>query len=219
MPLPVLATALPFNSGMPPTPFRGTDSWWMYEALEAAGEGIVIESGERVVYANTSYAQLLGYRGSADLVRRSIGELIADCDAERLAQFGRLRISGKRVPTSYDFAALRMDGSSIRLQASVSVSISRGLAYIMTIARPFCGGIDTPIEGPIAGMHDVLSPRERQVMEMLVGGKRPKVIAFELGLTENTVATHRTRLLEKIGVSDNLELYQYALRHRLVAWP
>lgn len=191
----------------------------MYEALEAAREAIVIESGEQVVYANTSYAQLLGYRGSTDLVRRSIAELIAESDAERLVQFGRLRVSGKRVPSSYDFAALRMDGSSIRLQASVSFSISRGLPYIMTIARPFCTAIDAPIEGPIAGMHDALSPRERQVMEMLVAGRRPKAIAFELGLTENTVATHRTRLLEKLGVGDNLELYQYALRHGLVDWP
>ena len=41
---------------------------------------------------------------------------------------------------------------------------------------------------------------------------------MELGVTENTVATHRTRLLEKIGVADNRELYQYALRHRLVDW-
>lgn len=190
----------------------------MHAALDAALDGILIESVERVVYANTSYAQLLGYRGSTELVRRSIGELIADCDSERLKQFGRLRVSGKRAPSSYDFAALRSDGSSVRLQASVSISISGGLSYIMTIVRPFCAGVDAPIDGPIAGSHNALSPRERQVMEMLLGGKRPKVIALELGLTENTIATHRTRLLEKIGVGDNRELYQYALRHRLVDW-
>lgn len=190
----------------------------MEAALDAARDGILVESREQVVYANTSYAQLLGYRGSTELVRRSIGELIAECDSERLVQFGRLRVSGKRVPSSYDFAALRSDGSSVRLQASVSVSVTNGVAYIMTIVHPFCAGIDAPADGPIAGAHDGLSPRERQVMEMLLGGKRPKVIALELGLTENTVATHRARLLEKIGIGDSRELYQYALRHRLVDW-
>lgn len=190
----------------------------MQAAFDAARDGILIESRERVVYANAAYAQLLGYSGSMELVRRSIAELVADCDADRLVQFGRLRLSGKRVPSSYDFAALRSDGASVRLQASVSVSISGGLSYIMTIVRLFCAGVDAAIDGPIAGTHDALSPRERQVMEMLLGGKRPKIIAFELGLTQNTVATHRTRLLEKIGVGDNRELYQYALRHRLVDW-
>lgn len=203
---------------MPSTPFRGTDQWWLEGALNAATDGIMIERGEQVVYANTAYAQLLGYRGSMDLVRRRIGELVADCDAERLVQFGRLRIAGKRAPSSYDFAALHSDGSPVRLQASVSVSITAGQSFIMTIVRPFCAGLDETDDGPIAGTHDDLSPRERQVMEMLLGGKRPKAIAFELGLTENTVATHRTRLLEKMGVSDNRELYQYALRHRLVDW-
>lgn len=190
----------------------------MEAALDAASDGILIESGEEVVYANSAYARLLGYRGSTELVRRRIGELVAECDADRLVQFGRLRIAGKRVPSSYDFAALRSDGSSVRLQASVSVSTTSGVACIMTIVRPFRSGMEAPGDGPIAGTHDALSPRERQVMEMLLGGKRPKTIAFELGLTENTVATHRTRLLEKIGAGDNRELYQYALRHRLVDW-
>lgn len=144
---------------MPLSPFRGTDSWSIHAALDTARDGILIECAEQVVYANTSYAQLLGYRGPAELVRRSIGELIAECDSERLVQFGRSRVSGKRVPSSYDFAALRSDGSSVRLQASVSVSISGGRSYIMTIARPFSTPVDAPTDGPIAGMHDSLSPR------------------------------------------------------------
>ena len=207
---------------MPLSPFLGSDRWTIEAALDAATDGVVIESREQVVYANASYAALLGYRRSVELVGRRIADLVADCDAERLAQFGRQRMSGKRVPSSYDFVALRRDGSSVRLQASVSLSMSGGLAYIMTIVRPFIAAITASVDGhidePMAGPHDDLSPRELQVMEMLVGGKRPKLIAMELGVTENTVATHRTRLLEKIGVADNRELYQYALRHRLVDW-
>lgn len=190
----------------------------MQAALDAADEGILIERGGNVVYANASYARLLGYRGSAELMRRPAGELIADCDSERLTHFGRRRLLGERAPSSYDFVARRSDGSSIRLQASVSTSTTEGVSYVMTIVRPFSAGIDAPADGPIAGPHDRLSPRELQVMEMLLAGKRPKLIALELELTENTVATHRTRLLEKIGVGGNRELYQYALRHHLVDW-
>lgn len=199
-------------------PLHAIDGRWMAAALDAAGDGILIESAERVVYANAWYAALLGYRGTTDIVRRPVAELVAESDAERLVRFGRMRVLGQRVPSSYDFAALRSDGAAVRLQASVSLSFCGGTSLITTIVRPFAETSPLSAEEPIAGAHDQLSTRERQVMQMLLEGKRPKVIALELGLSETTVATHRTRLLGKIGVTENRELFQYALRHRLVDW-
>lgn len=197
---------------------HAADRRWLEAAFDAARDGILVESDERVVYANAAYARLLGYRSAAELVARRIAELIADADAQRLVQFSRRRALGKFVPPCYDFTARCSDGSSVRLEASVSISKSGSRTYITTIVRPFPAAIEVPNDGPLPGSHDTLSPRERQVMEMLLAGARPKTIAFELELTENTVATHRARLLEKIGVSDNRELFQYALRHRLVDW-
>jgi PAS domain S-box-containing protein len=191
---------------------------WMHAALDSAADGILIEAGERVVYANASYAALLGYRRPAELLARSVTELVAEPDVDRLARFGRMRVAGEHVPATYDFVALRSDASAVRLQASVSITICSGTPYITTIVRLFPGSAADSPEAAIAGPHDQLSPRERQVMEMMLAGKRAKVIALELELTENTVATHRVRLLEKIGVSDNRELFQYALRHRLIDW-
>ena len=190
----------------------------MEAALDATEEGIVIEANEQIIYSNAAYAAFLGYRRATDIIRRPLPEIVADSDVERLLRFGRMRVLGQRVPSSYDFAALRSDGAVVRLQASVSLSMSGGTAYITTIARPSPVEICEPANGPIAGPHDTLSARERQVMEMLLAGKRPKVIALDLELSENTVATHRTRLLGKIGVADNRELFQYALRHRIVLW-
>lgn len=190
---------------------------WLLRALDTATDGVLVEAAERVVYVNDAYAALLGYRRAADLLSRPISELIAEDDADRLIRFGRARISGQRVPSAYDFAALRNDVSNIRLQASVSLSMFGGTPYIMTIARRFLG-IEQTAAQPIPGPHEVLSARESEVMRMLLDGKRPKEIAFALGLTENTIATHRTRLLGKMGVRDNRELFQYALRHRLVDW-
>jgi PAS domain S-box-containing protein len=190
----------------------------MEAALDAAADGIVIEANEQIIYSNAAYAALLGYRRSTDIIRRPLPEIVADFDVDRLLRFGRMRVDGQRAPSSYDFAALRSDGSLVRVQASVSLSVTGGTAYITTIARPCPCETGKSADVPRPGPHDTLSARERQVMEMLLGGKRPKVIAFELGLSENTVATHRTRLLGKIGVAENHELFQYALRHRLVDW-
>lgn len=189
------------------------DPLWLHAALDSATDGVMIETRERVVYANGAYANLLGYRRSADLVNRGIEELIADADVDRLLRFGRMRTAGQQAPAAYDFDALHKDGSAVPLQASVSLAMFAASVYITTIARP-----SPYAAAPVAGPHDQLSARERQVMELILAGKRPKVIALELGLHENTIATHRTRLLAKIGVADTRELYQYALRHHLVRW-
>jgi two-component system, NarL family, invasion response regulator UvrY len=64
--------------------------------------------------------------------------------------------------------------------------------------------------------HEQLSNREFQVMERLVAGKPVKDIADELCLSEKTVTTYRARILEKLGVKNNVELARYALDHRLL---
>ena len=66
--------------------------------------------------------------------------------------------------------------------------------------------------------HHSLSPRELEIMLDLVRGHRPKEIALRLGISEKTVATHRARLMRKIGVSDNRELLLYALKAGLTTW-
>lgn len=194
-------------------------SWqWMGSALDAAGDGILIECGERVLYANDAYAKLLGYRRPADLIQRTVATIIAAQDADRLTRFGRMRAAGEHPPSSYDFAARCADCTSVRLQASVSMSVYAGKPYIMTIVRPFARDDHSASSAVIAGPHDTLSVREHQIMEQILAGRRPKTIAWDLGVSEKTVATYRARLLAKLGVADNRELFQYALRHGLVDW-
>ena len=51
-----------------------------------------------------------------------------------------------------------------------------------------------------------LTPREREVLERVVCGKLNKVIGAELGTAERTVATHRARVMEKMGAASLAEL-------------
>ena len=59
---------------------------------------------------------------------------------------------------------------------------------------------------------DRLSPRERQVAELVVAGKANKVIARELDLSQRTVETHRANLMKKLKLSTTAELIRLSLQ-------
>jgi two-component system, LuxR family, response regulator FixJ len=58
-----------------------------------------------------------------------------------------------------------------------------------------------------------LTPRQRQVMELLVAGKPNKIVAAELGLSPKTVEVHRARVMAKLEVESFAELVRLSLDH------
>ncbi len=67
--------------------------------------------------------------------------------------------------------------------------------------------------------HEKLSDREFQVMRLLVSGRSLKEVATELSLSVKTISTFHTRIWEKLGVKNDVELVHYALEHHLADAP
>jgi DNA-binding NarL/FixJ family response regulator len=63
--------------------------------------------------------------------------------------------------------------------------------------------------------HRALSDREFEVLRRLVDGKNPTDIAEQLHLSVKTVSTHKTRILEKLGLKTTADLVRYALENKL----
>ncbi len=63
---------------------------------------------------------------------------------------------------------------------------------------------------------DRLTPREREVLELIGRGYANKRIAVELGLSEKTVKTHVSHLLAKLGVRDRTQAAVHALRAGII---
>ena len=61
-----------------------------------------------------------------------------------------------------------------------------------------------------------LTPSERKILQLLVGGKSNKEIAFNLKVSENTVKTHVKNIFEKLGVSDRTSAATLAIKRGLV---
>jgi len=64
--------------------------------------------------------------------------------------------------------------------------------------------------------HQSLSDREFQILCCIGEGTPPRQIASELGVSVKTVATHRARLLAKLGLRNNAEVVQYVIAHDLL---
>ena len=58
-----------------------------------------------------------------------------------------------------------------------------------------------------------LTPRERQVLHLVVAGKTSKQIAHQLGVSRRTIDVHRRHLMRKMGTMSVIELVRLALLH------
>ncbi len=63
---------------------------------------------------------------------------------------------------------------------------------------------------------DLLSPREKEIMQLLVKGFSNKEIAQQLFISSSTVYSHRGNLMSKLGLSNRHELIEYARRNGLI---
>jgi DNA-binding NarL/FixJ family response regulator len=64
-----------------------------------------------------------------------------------------------------------------------------------------------------------LTPRELEVLQMIVDGKSNREIAAMLDLSANTIAVHRANMMDTLGIHKAAELVVYAIRNGLVDLP
>lgn len=62
----------------------------------------------------------------------------------------------------------------------------------------------------------LLSPREREVIQILAEGKSNNEVAEALYISAKTVETHRARIMEKLNLHSMAELVRYAIRNKIV---
>lgn len=76
-------------------------------------------------------------------------------------------------------------------------------------------GLPSPVSNHEPGP-EVLSDRERQVIELVAKGYTCREIGDQLSLSPRTVETYRERIMSKLSLSHRSELVEFALRHRLL---
>lgn len=93
-------------------------------------------------------------------------------------------------------------------------TVAQGRKYVSTaVAQMLVDNLHTPTNELL---HASLSERELQTLLKIASGKRLADIATELMLSPKTVSVYRSRVLEKLKLSNNAELTVYAIRNNLV---
>jgi two-component system response regulator NreC len=71
-------------------------------------------------------------------------------------------------------------------------------------------------EKEVEDSYDLLTPREREILQLLAEGKTNKEVAVLLGLSPHTIETHRGNILEKLNLHSVPELILYAVRKGII---
>jgi len=101
-----------------------------------------------------------------------------------------------------DVTAFALDGLLSAVEAG-----ERVFSAAVPAARPLLGqSLSRRSDDP-----DPLTPREAEIVAMVVAGHTNKQIAHRLGLAEQTVKNHLVRTMDKAGVSSRVQLYGWAV--------
>jgi len=138
-------------------------------------------------------------------IKPAMGILILSSYAEDQYGLNVLKAGGSGF-LSKELASDQLVGA-VRTVAAGRRYVSPRLSELLAL------GLTQDLDQP---MHTKLSEREFQIFSKLVVGRSVTEIADELCLSAKTISTYRSRLLEKMGVSSNAELAQYAVKHNLI---
>ena len=62
----------------------------------------------------------------------------------------------------------------------------------------------------------LMTPRQREILQLLAEGKSAKEVAARLGLSARTVEDHKYRLMESLGIENSAELVHFAIKHGII---
>ncbi len=91
-------------------------------------------------------------------------------------------------------------------------AVSRGARYV---SEDVAANLARLTEQPRKSELEALTPREFEVLRLLLRGETVRRIGERLGLSEKTVANHQTAIREKLGTRNNVQLSRLAEQHGL----
>jgi len=188
--------------------------------LESAGHQVVGESAD----LTTALGDLLRLSPDVLLLDLNLGqrsglELLAELQRRDLPL--RCIVMTMSAQPFHVSEALRLGANGYVLKGSPASELLAAIDSVMTGRRHLGHEVaDIAVRALTADSGGqalaLLSPRERQIVVMVVAGQSSAAIGVQLHLSPKTVDTYRSRLMAKIGIADVPALVRWAIRNGLI---
>jgi len=109
------------------------------------------------------------------------------------------------------------DSAPLELTMAIE-AVMRDETYLSPrVSKSLLSGIVDGRAAPGGSSLDGLTPRQREVLQLVAEGRSTKEIAYALEVSVKTVETHRAALMERLDIRDTASLVIYAVRNGLVS--
>jgi len=120
----------------------------------------------------------------------------------------------------YVVEALRAGVSGYLLKTRATSDLVQAIKEVSRGALYISPGLDRDVVKAFLENKDVksspLSPREREVLQLIAEGKSTKEVGVILGISVKTAESHRTRIMEKLDIHETATLVRYAIRQGMI---
>jgi len=126
---------------------------------------------------------------------------------------------------TYATEALKAGGNGYLLKQSAATELLTAIQAVLSgqtyltpaITRPVLESVLTPDSQPLKRAVGDLTPRQREVLQLVGEGKGTKEIATLLGVSVKTVEFHKARLMEQLNLHSTADLMKFAITEGLAA--
>lgn len=124
---------------------------------------------------------------------------------------------------AYALAAFQAEASGYLLKQSATTELPHairealaGRFYVSEPLRAFLDGRYSPDRSPAGLIGEGLTPRQREVLQLVAEGRTGKEIAATLGISIKTVEFHKSAITQELGLRSIAELTRYAIEHGIL---
>jgi DNA-binding NarL/FixJ family response regulator len=159
-----------------------------------------------------------------DIAMPELNGIEATCQIRQLCPATQVVILSVHSTTEHIFRALQAGARGYLLKESAGAEVVKAVLAVHAGRRYLSQKISDKVIDDFVRQRELaqaqsplarLSPREREVLQLVVEGKSSTEIADTLSLSPKTIETYRSRLMHKLGISDLPSLVKFAIQHGL----